>query len=90
MKIDLKALMQVKEHRLFADTTMAGMSMHPPSGRPKATRVYLWNKLLRRDRQRRARDCVMEQQYVTGLLETLLSPSSGGTELCKGVKTSVL
>ena len=39
--IDLEALARAKEQRLFADTTMAGMSMHPPSRRPRATRLYL-------------------------------------------------
>ena len=88
--IDLEALMHEKEQRLSADTTAAGMSMHPLSGRLQATRVYLRNRLLRGDRERRARDHVREQQYVTGLLETLVSPMSGGTELCIGVTTSRL
>ena len=88
--IDLEVLMSEKEQRLSADTTAAGMSMHPPSGRPQATGVYLWNRLLRRDRERRACDCVRERQYVAGLLETLVSPTSGGTESCRGVTTSAL
>ena len=90
MIVDLEALTQEKERRLSVDTIAAGMSMHPPSRRPWATRVYLWNKLLRQDREKRACDCVREGQYMIGLLETLVSPSSGGTELCKGVTTSAL
>ena len=35
--VDLEALMRAKEQRLSADTTVARMSMHPPSGRPRAT-----------------------------------------------------
>ena len=35
MTIDLEALMREEEQRLSADTTVAGMSMHPPSGRAK-------------------------------------------------------
>ena len=87
--IDLEALTR-KRRRLSADTTVAAMSMHPPSGRPRATRVYLRNRLLRRDRERRARDRVRERRYVTQLLETLVSPTSGGTESCEGVTTSRL
>ena len=88
--IDLEALTHERRNRLSADTTMVGMSMHPPSGGPKAPRVYLQNKLLWRDRERRARDCVREQRYVTQLLETLVSPTSGDTELCEGVTTNRL
>ena len=88
--IDLEALTRRREQRLSADTTVAAMSMHPPSGRPRATRVYLRNRLLRRDRERRARDRVRERRYVTQLLETLVSPTSGGTESCEGVTTSRL
>ena len=73
---------------MSADTTEAGMSMHPPSGRPRATRVYLRNRLLRRDRERETRERVRERQYVTSLLETLVSPTSGGTESCSGVTPS--
>ena len=73
-----------------ADTTEAGMSMHPPSGRAKAPRDYLRNRLLRRDRERKTRASVRERQMVNELLETLVSPSSGGTESCKGVTTSAL
>ena len=80
----LEALTRVKE-TTSADTTEAGMSMHPPSGGPKAPRVYLRNRLLRRDRERRTRDRVRERQYVTRLLETLVSPSCGGTESGEGV-----
>ena len=39
--IDLEALTRKREQRLFADTNVAAMSMHPPGGRPRATRVYL-------------------------------------------------
>ena len=85
--IDLEALTQVKERRLSADTIVAGMSMHPPSGRPKATQVCLQNRLLRPDREQRARDRIRERQNVTSLLETLESSSSGGTEPCQGVTT---
>ena len=70
---------------MSADTTVAGMSMHPPSGGPKAPRAYLWNRLLWRERERRARDRVRERRFVTSLLETLVSPTSGGTESCLGV-----
>ena len=90
MTVDLEALTHEKERRLFVDTIGIEMSMHPPSGRPWATRVYLHSGLLRRDRERRARDCVKKQQYVTGLLETLVSPTSGGTESCTKVTTSAL
>ena len=41
-----------------------------------------------RDRERRARDRVRERRFVTQLLETLVSPTSGGTESCEGVTTS--
>ena len=44
--VDLEALTRVKERKTSADATTAGMSMHPPSGRPRATRVYLRNRLL--------------------------------------------
>ena len=37
---------------MSTDNTMARMSMHPPSGRPQATQVYLWNRLPRRERER--------------------------------------
>ena len=90
MTIDLEALTHKREQRLSTDTTVAGMSMHPPSGRPQATRVYLRNRLLRRDKERRARDRVKERHYVTQLLETLVSPTSGGTESGTGVITSRL
>ena len=88
--IDLEALTHRRRSLLSADTTVAVMSMHPPSGGPKAPRVYLWNRLLWRDRERRTRDCVREWRYVTQLLETLVSPMSGGTESCEGVTTSRL
>ena len=88
--VDLEALTRVKERKTSADATVAGMSMHPPSGGPWAARVYLCNRLLRRDRERKARDRVREQQLVTNLLETLVSPPSGSTGLCTGVTTSRL
>ena len=44
--VDLEALMQEKEKRLSTDTTEAGMSVHPPRGRSKATRVFVQNRLL--------------------------------------------
>ena len=88
--IDLEALTREREHRLSADTTVVGMSMHPPSGGPKAPRVYLRNRLLQRERERRTRDCFRERRYVTSLLENLVSPTSGGTESCTGVTTSRL
>ena len=90
MTIDLEALTRNREQRLSADTTVAAMSMHPPSGGPKAPQVYLRNRLLWRDRERRACDRVREWRYVTQLLETLVSPTSGGTESCEGVTTSRL
>ena len=80
----------MKEKKTFANATMGGMSMHSPSGRPKATRVYLCNRLLQRNRERKNREHVRQWQYVTSLLETLVRPSSGSTELCKGVTTSAL
>ena len=79
----LEALTRVKE-TTSADTTEAGMSMHPPSGGLKAPRVYLRNRLLRRDRERRTRERVRERQYAVQLLETLVSPTRGGTESCEG------
>ena len=88
--IDLEALTHKRRSLLSVDTTAAGMSMHPPSGRLRATRVYLQNRLLRRERERRTRDRVRERRYVTQLLETLLSPTSGSTESCEGVTTSRL
>ena len=88
MTVDLEALTRRKEQRLSADTTVAGMSMHPPSGRAKAPRVYLHNRLLWRDRERRTRERVRERRFVTSLLETLVSPTSGGTESCTGVTPS--
>ena len=80
----LEALTRVKE-TTSADTIEVGMSMHPPSGGLKAPRVYLRNRLLRRDRERRTRESVREWQYVTRLLETLVSPSCGGTKSGEGV-----
>ena len=73
-----------------AGVTEAKMSIHQPSVGPKAPRVYLRNRLLRRDRERRTRDSVRERQFVTRLLETLVSPTSGGTESCEGVTTDDL
>ena len=88
--VDLEALTRERRNKLSADTTVAAMSMHAPSGRPRATRVYLRNRLLRRNRERKTRDRVRERRYVTSLLETLVSPMSGGTESCEGVTTSRL
>ena len=88
MTVDLEALTHKRRSLLSADTTVAAMSMHPPSGRPRATRVYLQNRLLQRERERRTRDRVREQRYVTQLLEPLVSPTSGGTESCEGVTPS--
>ena len=87
--IDLEALTRKKD-QTSADVTEAKMSMHLPSAGPKAPRVYLRNRLLRRDRERRTRDSVRERQLVTRLLETLVSPMSGGTESCEGVTTDDL
>ena len=87
--VSLEALTHEKE-RKSADTTVAGMYMHSPSGGPKAPRVYLRNRLLRRDKERKARDCVRERQLVTSLLETQVSPMSGGTGSCEGVTISAL
>ena len=88
--VDLETLARERRNRLSTNTTVAGMSMHPPSGRPRATRVYLCNILLWRDRERKTHGRIREWQFVTGLLETLVSPMSGGTELCTGVTTSRL
>ena len=44
--VDLEALTRERRRKTFVDATVAGMSMHTPSGRPKATRVYLRNRLL--------------------------------------------
>ena len=79
MIVDLEALTHEKESKTSADATAAGMSMHPPSGRPRATQVCLCNRLLWRDRERKTRDHVRERQFVTGILETMVSPTSGGT-----------
>ena len=86
--VDLEALTRKRDQRLSADTTEAGMSMHPPIGGPKAPRVYLRNRLLWREHERRARERVRERRFVTSLLETLVSPMSGGTESCTGVTPS--
>ena len=80
MTVDLEALTRVKERETSANATAATMSMHPSRGRPEATRVYLCNRLLRRDRERKTRERVRERQYETSLLETLVSPSSGSNE----------
>ena len=88
--IDLEPLTRKRDQRLSANTTVAVMSMHSPSRGPRATRVYLRNRLLWRDRERRARDHVRKWGYVTQLLETLVSPTRGGTESCEGVTTSRL
>ena len=88
--VDLEALTRKRRSLLSTNTTVAAMTMHQPSGRPRAARVYLRNRLLRRDRERRARDRIRERRYLTQLLETLVSPTSGGTESCEGVTTSRL
>ena len=80
--VNLEALAHGKE-KTSADATEARMSTHLSSGGLKAPRVYLRNRLLRRDRERKARDRARERQMVTGLLETLVSPSSDGTESCQ-------
>ena len=85
VEIDLEALTRSKE-KPSADVTVA----HQPSVGPKAPRTYLRNRLLRRDRERKVRESVRERQYVTRLLETLVSPESGGTESCQGVTTDDL
>ena len=90
MIVDLEALTHRKERILSTNTIVAEMSRHSPSGRPKAARVYVQNRLLRRERERRTRDHVRERHYVTSLLETLVSPTSGGTESRSGVTTSRL
>ena len=41
--VDLEALTCERRSIMSADTTVAGMSMHPPSGGRKAPRVYLRN-----------------------------------------------
>ena len=87
--VSLEALAHEKE-KTSADATEAKMCTHLSSGGLKAPRVYLRNRLLRRDRERKARDRARERQLVTGLLETLVSPSSGGTESCQGVTTDDL
>ena len=85
VEIDLEALTRRKEET-SADVTVA----RQPSVGPKAPRVYLCNRLLQRDRERRTRDSVRERQLVTRLLETLVSPESGGIESCQGVTTDDL
>ena len=87
--VSLEALTRSRND-LSADTTEAGMFMHSPSGRAKAPRVYLRNRLLRRDRERKTRASIIERQMVTQLLETLVSPSRGGTKSGEGVTTSKL
>ena len=86
----LEALMCEKERKTSAHATVAGMSMHPPSGKPRAARVYLCNRLLWRVRERETCDRIKERQFVTGLLETLVSPTSGSTKSCTGVTTNRL
>ena len=85
VEVDLVALTQRKD-KTFADVTVA----RQPSAGPKAPRTYLRNRLLRRDRERKVRESVRERQLVTRLLETLVSPESGGTESCQGVTTDDL
>ena len=91
VEIDLEALTRERRKRKSpAGATMAGMTMQPPSGRAKAPRIYLRNRLLRRDNERKARDRIRDKRFVTRLLETMVSPKSGGTESCEGVTTSAL
>ena len=90
MIVDFEALTEAKARKTSTDATVVGMSMHPPSGRPKAARVYLHNRLLQRYRERKTHERIRERKYVTSLLETLVSPSSCGTESCKRVKISAL
>ena len=59
--VDSEALTRERERRLSADTTVAAMSMHPLSGRPRATQVYLQNRLLQREKERRTRDRIRER-----------------------------
>ena len=87
--VSMEALTRKKE-TVSANPTVDGMSMHPPSGRTKAPRVYLRNRLLWQDRERRTRASARERQYVAQLLETLVSPSRGGTESCEGATISTL
>ena len=87
--VNLEALVRGKE-KTSADATETRMSKHLSSGGLKAPRVYLRNRLLRRDRERKARDRARERQMVTSLLETLVSPTSGGTESCQAVPTDDL
>ena len=61
MMVSLEALTHGCRNTVPAGTTEVGMSMHPPSGRAKAPRVYLRNRLLRRDRERRTRESVRER-----------------------------
>ena len=85
----LEALTQRKE-QTPAGVTAAGICQHPPSAGPKAQRVYLRNRLMRRENERKTRESVRERRYVTRLLETLVSPTCGGTESCEGVTTDDL
>ena len=75
---------------MSADAAMAVISANPPSGKSGKTQVYLHNRLLCRDRERETHAHVREQRFVTSLLETLVSPTSGGTESCRGVTPSAL
>ena len=87
VEIDLVALTR-REEKTSADVTVA--TMQASSVGPKAPRTYLHNRLLRRDRERKVRESVRERRYVTRLLETMVSPESGGTESCQGVTTDDL
>ena len=87
--VSLEALTQRKE-QTPAGVTVAGICQHPPSAGPKAQRVYLRNRLLRRENERKTRESVRERRYVTRLLETLVSPTCGGTESCEGITTDDL
>ena len=88
--VNVEALAQSKEEKTSADAAMARISANPPSGKSGKTRVYLRNRLLRRDKERETRACIRERRFVTSLLETLVSPMSGGTKSCRGVTPSAL
>ena len=89
--VDLEALTRERRNKLFADITVV-RDVHART-QWKATchtSLPFAIGLLRRDRERKTRDRVRERRYVTSLLETLVSPMSGGTESCEGVTTSRL
>ena len=88
--VNMEALTQKKDRKSSADATVAGISIHPPSGRPRAARVYLQNRLQRRENERRPHESVRERQYVTDLFKTLVSPTSGSTRSSIEVTTNGL